>query len=170
MKAAQLPIRDIHLPAEPGFWPLAPGWWVLLALALAGLAWGLWRWRQARARQARLNAVLDVLQAAEARYQKSHNAHRLAQDLSELLRRYVRHVRGDHAATSLSGQAWADYLTSLLPEPERSSDLRAQLLALENAAFNPGVSADQARQWIGAVRQLIRRSFLNPTPTEAARV
>jgi len=141
-----------------------------LLLGLATLAWGLWRWRQARARKARLNAVLDVLQAAEKRFQKSHDAHRLAQDLSELLRRYVRHVRGDHAATSLSGQAWADYLAGLLPEAERSSDVRTRILALENAAFNPKATSGQARQWIHTVRQLITHSGAHHAPTEAARV
>ncbi|MCF6301054.1 MAG: DUF4381 domain-containing protein [Proteobacteria bacterium] len=31
----QLPLRDIHLPVEPGFWPLAPGWWMLIVVLSA---------------------------------------------------------------------------------------------------------------------------------------
>ena len=33
-------LRDIHLPDPVGFWPLAPGWWILglLILILLGVA------------------------------------------------------------------------------------------------------------------------------------
>ena len=30
-----LPLRDLHLPDAIGWWPPAPGWWVLFVLALA---------------------------------------------------------------------------------------------------------------------------------------
>ena len=35
-------LKDIHLPPEPGLWPLAPGWWVVIILLAAGLALSLW--------------------------------------------------------------------------------------------------------------------------------
>ena len=43
-------LRDIHLPQAPPWWPPAPGWWLLVGLALCLAAWGavrLWRrWRR----------------------------------------------------------------------------------------------------------------------------
>ena len=37
MNENALPLRDLHLPDAIGWWPLAPGWWVLIALSLLGL-------------------------------------------------------------------------------------------------------------------------------------
>ena len=38
-----LPLRDLHLPDAIGWWPLAPGWWVVIALVAALLGYILWR-------------------------------------------------------------------------------------------------------------------------------
>ena len=42
-------LRDIHLPEPILWWPLAPGWWVLIILCLALAIWfiskGVQRWR-----------------------------------------------------------------------------------------------------------------------------
>ena len=38
MDPEQIPLRDLHLPEAIGWWPLAPGWWILIAIALVGLA------------------------------------------------------------------------------------------------------------------------------------
>ena len=49
MDPTQIPLRDLHLPDLIGTWPLAPGWWVLIALLAAGLLWlareGYRKWR-----------------------------------------------------------------------------------------------------------------------------
>src|SRR5690606_36013348 len=36
-QGAPLPLRGIHLPVEPQWWPPAPGWWLLGGLVLAAL-------------------------------------------------------------------------------------------------------------------------------------
>lgn len=49
-------LRDIHLPAEPGWWPPAPGWWLLACLLVVLSIWAgyrLHRWRLRRRRNAR---------------------------------------------------------------------------------------------------------------------
>ena len=81
-----LPLRDVHLPPSPSWWPLALGWWLVIAaivLVLGTLA--LWWWRRHRRAQ-RWAATFDAaLQAA------STPAQRLAA-LSALLRRAARTV------------------------------------------------------------------------------
>jgi len=45
-------LRGMHLPAAPGVWPPAPGWWFIAALLMAVLGVMLWRWHRSR----RINA------------------------------------------------------------------------------------------------------------------
>src|SRR5262245_66626316 len=61
-----LPLRDIHLPGAISWWPPAPGWWVLAALAmLVAVVVGLYYWRE-RHRRTALRALRQV-QAALGR-------------------------------------------------------------------------------------------------------
>lgn len=93
-------LRDIHV-AHASWWPLAPGWWIVAALAvavIAGLAWYVRRarlprrrWRSARRELARL-ARQDADRAA------------FAAGVSRLLRRAAR-LR-DPATAGLHGAPW----------------------------------------------------------------
>ena len=87
MDPEQLPLRDLHLPEPIGWWPLAPGWWVLIALAVAGLVYLLYRqylvWRSGRARR----VALKELGRVRREYADGQDAVRLAKALSELTRR-----------------------------------------------------------------------------------
>ena len=63
--AAQLALRDIHLPGLIAWWPPAPGWWLVAALALAGLVAFALYYRNGRHRRAALRAVGKVRAALE---------------------------------------------------------------------------------------------------------
>lgn len=95
-------LRDIHLPPA-AWWPPAPGWWILAAvvlLAMGGIAW-LW-WRHAMRRP--LRAALREVDALEAHYARDHDAARLVDGASRLLRRVARGI--DPGVASRSGDAW----------------------------------------------------------------
>ncbi len=104
-------LRDIHLPAVPGWWPPAIGWW-LLALVLAGiLAWMIrrlaGRWR--RFRPARTARTLYRELARELRcgsISPAQYVHRT----NELLKRFALHGRQDHSVGPESGERWLRYL------------------------------------------------------------
>lgn len=101
----QPPLRDIHLPPEPGAWP--PSVLALAALAmvlaLLGLATTvLWR-RLARRRRLRTLARFFDAQLEEARSEEER-----LQRASICLRRAVAHWRPGMVATT--GTAWLEFL------------------------------------------------------------
>ncbi|MGW8275691.1 DUF4381 family protein [Xanthomonas axonopodis] len=102
MSPQSLPLRDVHLPPPPSWWPLAPGWWLVIAVVVlvVGSAW-VWRWRRRR-RQRRWLAAFDA-ELARA----TTPAQRLAA-VSVLLRRAARRV--DPQADRLQGEAWLQFL------------------------------------------------------------
>ena len=111
-------LRDIHLP-EPisQWWPLAPGWWVLIAIALALLFAGfyLWRRRQQRLRPQRL--ALMQLDATHQAFIESQDSAVYLQEVNQLLKR-IALEQLDQDASRLSGNKWLEFLD----QPMDSSD------------------------------------------------
>ncbi|HNR91190.1 MAG TPA: DUF4381 domain-containing protein [Dokdonella sp.] len=105
-------LRDIHLPADPSWWPPAPGWWLLAAIGLAVIAFGIWRIVHATRRRRWRNAVIGELDAIARRHAEGGDAARLAAELSILLRRAARLV--DARATTLQGDDWLAFLDAQL--------------------------------------------------------
>lgn len=107
--AAELMLRDIHLPPAPGVWPPAWGWWLLVLVLLVTLAWmGLWLWRlfEMRRQRARLLALLGQFDRADA----DDIGPAFLAGISRLLRRIalLRYPRSQVAA--LSGTDWLRFL------------------------------------------------------------
>lgn len=108
--AAEIPLRDIHLSATPHWWPPAPGWWVLAALAgviLVVLMIRLIRFRQRQKDYRRLRAELESIRH---HYTIHQDQAALIQGLSRLLRRVCHYRSGQPERSSSHGQDWADFL------------------------------------------------------------
>lgn len=147
-------LRDIHLPEAISFWPLAPGWWVLAAIAV-GLAVGLAGWLRHRRRASWQEAAAAELDAIEASFAAGGNPTELAAALSALLRRAaLARFRGESVAP-LHGEAWV----ALLCHGDQVSDAHAPEVVRELARAAYGRSwrgvQDQANAWIGFVRTWI---------------
>lgn len=117
MDPEQIPLRDLHLPADVGWWPLAPGWWVLVGAVLLGIGWLLYKallnWRITRARR----AALKQLSFVTREYRHHGDAVALAIELSELLRRLVLAYAPRRAVAGLTGERWLECLDRGLDEP-----------------------------------------------------
>jgi len=117
MDPTELPLRDLHLPDPIGWWPLAPGWWILLVLAMTGLGWLLlktWRMRQFNAPR---RYAMEEFATVEAEYLLHRNPVVLGRQLSELLRRGMLAYAPRHEVAGLTGETWLEWLDRGLAVP-----------------------------------------------------
>jgi hypothetical protein len=110
MDPEQIPLRDLHLPEAIGWWPLAPGWWLLIALAVFGLLYLLhraWcRWRANRPRR----IALRELKKLHGEYRHGMDTVSLSKQLSQLLRRAMLAYASRDEVAGLTGQSWLEWL------------------------------------------------------------
>jgi hypothetical protein len=103
-------LRDIHLPPDIGWWPLAPGWWLLLALFLGLLAAALWwsvqRWRQGAYRR----AGRQELRECHERWQADGDHSQFLQSVNNILKRAALASFPWNNVASLSGDRWVNFL------------------------------------------------------------
>lgn len=115
MEPQDLPLRDLHLPSMTGWWPLAPGWWLLIALISFGFVLLLRqvyrRWRNNAARR----LALHQLALIKAEFECGASATILGKELSELTRRTMLAYAPRDAVAGLTGKAWLEWLDVGLP-------------------------------------------------------
>lgn len=101
-------VHDIHLPAPVGWWPLAPGWWGLIAV-MTVLAISISVFELRRRRSVRFAAMREL--AALKAQLGTAAASDIARDLAVLLRRVWLTDAAAGPLATLSGSSWADALT-----------------------------------------------------------
>jgi hypothetical protein len=106
---SQIPLRDIHLPDPVGLWPPAPGWWILLALALVGLAVVLVDYLRRRHQR----AALKVLRRVDERLKAGEEPAGCLASVSAVMRRFAMSAATNPALVAgLVGRPWLSYLDS----------------------------------------------------------
>ena len=108
-----LELRDIHLPEPISWWPIAPGWWMIVASAiLVFIVFFISRKIYLSRRLKReISAELETI---KQQFQATQDKSQLAKSLSVLLRRACityypsRHIAG------LTGRDWLSYLDSTM--------------------------------------------------------
>ena len=136
-------LRDIHEPLAPGFWPPAPGWWLVFGLAsltlllASSLAWRWLRRRQAL-RAPYLAAECQIRGAARQHAAGEIGARALADRISDVLKRVLVRVEHCQGTAIAAGDGWTQALSERFPQPE----LAALGDALGSARFRPRFDAD----------------------------
>ena len=118
MDPEQIPLRDLHLPEMVGWWPLAPGWWVLIGLVLIVAGYVLRRWQQLRASGAVRRHALAQLNELLTDYEQHRNVVRFGAEVSELLRRTMLAYAPRSKVAGLTGEEWLAWLDRDLAHPQ----------------------------------------------------
>lgn len=110
MNPEQLPLRDLHLPDPVGWWPLAPGWWMLIALVACAMLWlALKGWRRYRHNASRRLAIRKLAEI-QKEFTAGVDAVTLGRQLSELTRRAMLAYAPRGEVAGLTGDAWLQWL------------------------------------------------------------
>ncbi len=105
----KLQLQDIHLPENASFWPLALGWWLLIAVLVVLIAWlivkVLKRIKQRKYR-AKIFTKFDVLE--KKLKAKPNNA--VIAEINTLLRQLAVTYYPRNKIASLTGGDWLHFL------------------------------------------------------------
>ena len=128
-------------PPAVSWWPLAPGWWILIALgvllcAVVPLALRQLQRRGERRSQAQRELGRIAAQLPDREWLAAHNA---------LIKRLLK-AGGRDDASRLYGEAWLDYLCQGCPALQRAS-----LQPLAGDLYRPGSHLTQSQR-----RELVR--------------
>jgi hypothetical protein len=128
-------LRDIHLPVSAGWWPPAPGWWLLAAAGLLCLTLTVRGWQRWQQRNRRWQTVQRELAALRAQPRSSPA---WFSQLNALLKRVARDAYPLQPIAALSGGEWVAFL-------QRSSAhaVAADLVTtMVNACWQPHSNCD----------------------------
>jgi Domain of unknown function (DUF4381) len=144
---AQLhPLRD---PAAIGWWPLAPGWWLLVCIAAAALLalawWALRRYRANAYRRQGLRQLEEIRQQlAQADDQSA-----FAMQINALLKSVALRTYPATEVAALSGEPWRHFLNSCLPQDHQFPRLFSTVIySPDQSQLDFEALTETAKRWI----------------------
>ena len=104
-----LELQDIHLPAAADIWPLAIGWWILLALIVFIVGWLVIKLLQRTKRKKQQEKILAKFDILEEKLRKNPSNSIIA-ELNTLLRQLAITYYPRAEIASLTGADWLQFL------------------------------------------------------------
>ncbi|MBA2657432.1 MAG: DUF4381 domain-containing protein [Tatlockia sp.] len=104
-------LRDIHLPKAISWWPLAPGWYIVLALVLIVFTLLVYFIKRLYANGRAKRQALVLLEGFEQAYHRGENSQLTSMKVSELLRRVALVYFPREEVAGLKGKAWLEFLS-----------------------------------------------------------
>jgi len=152
MDPEQIPLRDLHLPDAISWWPLAPGWWVVIAVTLLAIGYLLRLWMRTRARGAARRYALRQLEALVQAYEQHKDLVAFAAEASALLRRTMLAYAPRQDVAGLTGDAWLQWLDRDLAQPMFVDGPGRQLLDLPYRNAQSAAAAADIERLVLALR------------------
>ena len=143
-------LRDIHTAAPVGWWPPAPGWWVLALLLLVLLGW-LGRRVLARYRvHQRRKQMLGWVDHLNANIDPQRDPQAYLSTLNRIFKLVALRAFPDQHCAVLSGQEWVDFLIEKTKKTESAETLGVLATGPYDPApkFNPDQLSELSRYWI----------------------
>ena len=135
--AALKPLRE---PPAIDWWPLAPGWWLLLVLCLGAIGVLTYLWFRARQRTAYRRQALQRLAMLQAEHARDQDHSEFLSQVNALLKRVALIAFPGREVARLHGDRWLDFLNrSASQQPPFSA-------ALVTAHYSGNADAETARQ------------------------
>ncbi len=101
-------LRGVHEPTSLGFWPPAPGWWLILCLII--LLFLLWRWLKGRKTPNYKKMANEELTNILANYEIQGNSHQATVEIALLIRKLILASETSMPVANLTGDEWLAYL------------------------------------------------------------
>jgi len=139
MNEQTLNLRDIHLPDAISWWPLAPGWWILLTATICTILL-VFIARRIYIKKQLKRDIHSELDKIKNTFRKTQDKSQLAKSLSVLLRRasisYYPGTKNNGAG--LTGQQWLAWLDNTTQRPLDSKQFQSEAgKVLINAPYLP---------------------------------
>lgn len=142
-------LRDIHLPDPVGIWPLAPGWWILIALALLIITIvSVIVYRRYQSNAYRRDAAVVLAEINQLRLNGQHSLY--LQQLNQLLKQTALAISDRKEISSLSGMDWLRFLDNSANCSEFTNGVGR---ILEDGQYRPTVQAED----LSTLQQLAER-------------
>lgn len=143
-------LKDIHLPESISWWPLAPGWYVVILLILLLIMGLVYLVHRRHVNALAKNQALDLLNTYKEQYEKDHNAQVASAQISELLRRVALVYYPRAEVAGLHGDAWVEFLNLTSKgidfKPVNAMLLDSPFKTMETVSLKPLIT--RAQLWI----------------------
>ena len=146
-------LYDIEGLDTIGWWPLATGWWIVLAIpVLFTVVAFIIYWRKRSFERSWRNSTLKTL----SRMEQNIPAEGTTTQLSELIRRIAIHQYSRKVCAGLEGKAWLLWLTEYDPEKFNWEQKAAWLVNAPYAPPGTSIPKPAIKQAIQAIRRWVK--------------